>query len=917
MLGAALRPADTDSLLLTGRLSPGTHPWLDDHRVWDRVVFPGAGLVELALEAADRVGADSLADLTLTAALTLPENGAADVQVFVAEADDDGRRSVTVHARPARVDTSDDWTPIATGTAASGVTADIDFPAEWPPTDAEMVDLTDRYDVLTASGLEYGPAFRGLRAAWRRDDEIFAEIGLSDDELKQADSYGLHPILLDAALHAIGLGVPPVDDTARVPFAWTGVRRWSTGPSAVRVRIAPVGPDSVTLALTDLAGRPVASVASLRVRPMTADQLGPAHDSLFDLRWIPVATEPVATPVGVTVVGDGLGLARELIRAGHTVDAYRDLDALAAAIAAGTTAPDAVLVPFDGGAGESGNPAAAHAACHRALALARNWLSDNRFSTARMIFATRGAVAAQPGETITDLAAAGARGLLLSAYTENPDRFALVDIDTEPASYRALSEVAEADEPQCALRAGTLLGARLEAVSPQAASASAEGNFSAVQTVPMPASVGRFARGTVLVTGATGALGRLFARHLAAEHGARRLLLVSRRGGQAPGMGELCAELSELGAEVVVAACDVADRDALARTLDDIPAAHPLIAVVHAAGILDDGIVGALTDERIDAVLRPKVDAAWNLHELTGAADLSAFVLFSSVAGVFGTAGQGSYAAANAFVDALARLRREQGLAATALGWGAWAERGMAATLGASDRARTARAGIGALSDADGLHLFDTALRLDAPYLAPMLLDRASVAGAAPPLLRGLIRHRRARRVRATAGDSDFLRRLAARTPARQEQALLDLIRTEVVAVLDYSAVGRVPDGRTFTELGADSLTALELRNRLTEVTGLRLPPTVLFDYPTPGELARAMRDELFPQTPEDDGFDEARFRREFAAVPIGRLRAAGLLEGLLAVLDADPGIPVVDEDAIDGLGVAALISLAREGVES
>ncbi|WP_228567167.1 type I polyketide synthase [Nocardia sp. SYP-A9097] len=955
LLAAVVRPAGTDSVLLTGRLALGTHPWLNDHRVWDQAVFPGSGLIELALAAADRVGADTVEELTLTAALTLSEHSEVDVQVFVAEADDNGQRSLTVHARPAREEATGDWTVLATGTVASdvavgdvaagGANTAVDFPAVWPPADAEAVDLTGWYDALGASGLEYGPAFQGLRAAWRRGSEIFAEIGLAEEERQQADSFGLHPILLDATLHALGLGALPVAEQAQVPFAWTGVRRWSTGPSAVRVHIRPVGAAAVALTVTDSAGRLVASVASLSVRPMTADQLGPVADSLFDLQWIPAAAAPIPSAVAWTVVGDGLGLTEQLISAGHTVNAFADLEALATALAAGTAMPDAVLVPFDGDLDNSADMAAAvHTACHRAADLARIWLSDSRFRSARLVVVTRGAVVARPGEHITDLAAASARGLLLSAHTENPHRFALVDLDSDPASYRALPGLPATDEPQCALRTGTLLSARLavagaaiaqrsKSTAPQQESATPP----AEAGTPRPDSVlsqveavtphpewsrpqGEWpAEGTVLITGATGALGRLIARHLVREYGVRRLLLVSRRGGQAAGIAELCAELSGLGAEVVVAACDVADREALARTLDGIPAAHPLTGVIHAAGILDDGVTGALTAERIDGVLRPKVDAAWNLHELTRHAGLAAFVLFSSVAGVFGTAGQGNYAAANAFLDALARQRRAEGLAGIALGWGAWAERGMAAELGTAERARTARAGIGGLSDVEGLRLFDIAVRQDVAYLAPMLLDRASIVGETPPLLRGLIRAPRARRRSEGTGDPDLPRRLAGLTPERQEQALLDLIRAEAVAVLDYSGAGRLPDGRTFTELGTDSLTALELRNRLAGATGLRLAPTVLFDHPTPAELARKLRADLFTAVPEpeDEAFDEDRFRREFAAVPISRLRDAGLLEGLLAVLDSGSGTSVVDEDVIDGLAVADLISLAREGAES
>ena len=234
--------------------------------------------------------------------------------------------------------------------------------------------------------------------------------------------------------------------------------------------------------------------------------------------------------------------------------------------------------------------------------------------------------------------------------------------------------------------------------------------------------------GTVLITGGTGVLGALLARHLVATHGVRHLLLLSRQGPAAPGAAELAAELTALGARVSIVACDAADRDALAGVLAAVPAGHPLVGVVHTAGVLDDGVIEALTPQRLAAVLRAKADAAWWLHELTRELDLAWFVVYSSAAATFGSAGQGNYAAANAVLDALAEQRRAAGLVGQSLAWGLWEQAiGMTGHLDQADLARMGRAGIGALSAEQGLALFDAAVRSDRPQLVPIRLDLAGL----------------------------------------------------------------------------------------------------------------------------------------------------------------------------------------------
>ncbi|WP_405987759.1 SDR family NAD(P)-dependent oxidoreductase [Streptomyces sp. NBC_00986] len=393
--------------------------------------------------------------------------------------------------------------------------------------------------------------------------------------------------------------------------------------------------------------------------------------------------------------------------------------------------------------------------------------------------------------------------------------------------------------------------------------------------------------GTVLVTGGTGALGRLVARHLVTRHGVRHLLLLSRRGAAAEGMAELAAELEESGAVVSVEACDAADREALAAVLAKIPADHPLTAVVHTAGVLDDAVLASLTPERLNTVLAPKADAAWHLHELTRDADLAAFVLFSSAAGLVEGAGQGNYAAANAFLDALAQHRRASGLPAQSLAWGLWAGAGMGGGLDETDLRRMERAGARALTGEQGLALLDAALGHDTAVLVPLPLDLAvlSEQEELPHLYQGLVR-RRPRRAAARAAQPAEEQSLAGRLTAlpadQRSRFLLDLVREHAAAVIGHKGADAIGAERAFRDIGFDSLTTIELRNRLGTATGLRLPATLVFDYPDPQTLAAFLLGELALDTAPVPVDDEASVRELMLRVPLARLREAGLLDALL-----------------------------------
>jgi NADPH:quinone reductase-like Zn-dependent oxidoreductase/acyl carrier protein len=1247
LLGTGTELAAGRGYLFAGRLSVTAQPWLADHAVAGTILLPGTAFVELALRAGGQCGCERLEELALEAPLVLPADAAIRVQAMLGVPDEAGQRTVEIYARPVGVDADDGaWTRHASGRLAPApgpAASTIRELVDWPPPGAEPVGTAGFYEALAAGGYSYGPAFRGLRAAWRRGTDVFAEVVLPDDAAAGAGSFGLHPALLDAAWHPAGLAEAAGAGEIRLPFAYTGVSLHGAGASALRVWLRPDAGQGLSLAAADASGLPVVSVDSLVLRPVSAEQLAAARDgvsdALFALDWtlVPAADDVAAGEGGLAVVGaDLLGLAAGLAAASVPVRAYRDLAELISGASA-AHGPEASSEPMPNlvlaCAGSptrpeaAGDPAAtARLAAAQALDLVQRWLAEEPLASSRLVLVTQGAVAAAPGEDVADLAGAAVWGLVRSAQSENPDRLVLADLPVGagadalgplaaalgsaepelvvrdqaaygrrlarpsgglvvprggpwrldsanrgtlqtlellacpeaaaplgpgqvrvavraagmnfrdvlmglamypgeavmggevagvvtgtgpgvtrlaegdrvfgmagggfgpiavtdarllapipggwsfaraaavPAAYltawHALTELVEARQGQRILvhaatggvgmaavavarrlglevfgtaspgkhhvlagmgldashiassrtaefaekfppmdivlnsLAGELTDASLRLVAPggvfiemgktdardPALVARAHPGVSyrpfdlskigtermggmlaqiagllaaeelpslpvrawdvrrapdafrfmsqarhtgkLVLTVPPDPAAPREA-GTVLITGGTGTLGALTARHLAGTGRARALLLTSRSGPAAPGAAALAADLAAHGGPVHVVACDAADRDALAALLAAVPAGCPLTGVVHTAGILDDGVTGALTAARLDAVMAPKADAAWHLHELTEHSDLDAFVLFSSAAATFGGAGQGNYAAGNAFLDALASYRQSRGLPATSLAWGLWADAStLTGRLGGTDRARMTRGGMVALSAADGLALLDAALARDEALLVPARLDLAGLrtqaarGAAVPPLWRGLIRQATPDRSLAAQGadTAETLRRRLAEMPAPdQDRMLLNLVRAHVAAVLGHASPAAVQPGRAFTDLGFDSLTAVELRNRLSSATGLRLPATMTFDYPTAAALAGHLKEELSPTTSAAAEPDEDELRQALATIPLSRLRHAGLLDALLRLADSagDAGGRKDSAGDIDTLDAESLVRMA------
>ncbi|TPQ23210.1 SDR family NAD(P)-dependent oxidoreductase [Streptomyces sporangiiformans] len=840
LLGAAVELPGSETVLFTGRLSAGAYAWLSRHSVGGSALVPDSVLVELAATAGDQVGFGRLETLSPQDPLVLPESGAVQLRVTVGAPGEGGSRPVSVHSRRGDEQIGRPWSCHATGfLSPEGPLPGWDLEV-WPPAGAEAQavpvsaqDEESAADVeAPADGPSHGPARQSVRAVWRRGDDLFAEIALPEQLRAEAGEFGLHPVLTDAMLRPLRIegalreAGRPWQAGAWHGAVWQGVSPHASGASVLRVRISPLPDGAFSIRAADATGEPVLTVESVRLQPVSTSRIGAAgaaqQDGLFTVGWTDVDLAPGAdaVPGKWAVVGeDTLGVRSGLMSAGRYAEAYPDLRTLAAAVDDGAPAPDVVVMACASAAAERTGEelaGAVHDTTRRALESARSWVTMPVFDNSRLVFLTQGAVPPWDDTERTgltgqfDLPAAAVWGLVRSAQTEFPGRFMLVDTDASKPAWRALSKVAGSDEPQWALRKRAMRVPRLARLA-----IGADGT-----SLPVGPD------GTVLVTGGTGTLGAAVARHLVVDHGVRELLLTSRRGPAAPGASDIQAELTALGAHVTVAACDATDQEALAGLLAALPAERPLRAVVHAARVLDDAVIGSLTPERLSAVLRPKVDAVLALREATRDADLSAFVVLSSTAGVLGAAGQGNHAAANSFLDALAHRSRAQGLPATSVAWGA-------------------------LPTEQGLQLLDAAWGAERGAIVAAPLDFSALgdlarAGGAPSLLRALLPPRARRAAQDTPAEASELRhRLAALSDADRDTVLTDLVRGHIATVLGHSSPDTVPANAELKGLGFDSLSAVNLRNALASATRLTLTSNVAFDFETAAELAQHLKTRL------------------------------------------------------------------------
>ncbi|MGA5232511.1 beta-ketoacyl synthase N-terminal-like domain-containing protein [Streptomyces koyangensis] len=873
LLGAAVELADGDGLLLTGRLSLSSHPWLADHTVADvPLVSPGV-FAELALRAADRAGCASVAELTVHSPLVVPEGGSVQLQILVGAPDALGRRPVAVHARPEgypRTEPGVDdgaaapWTRHATGTLAATREEPAGPPARasaWPHPGATPLDLGALRTRLARTGLGHGPAFRGLRAAWQDGDRLYAEVALPAEAEQQAAEYLLHPALLDAALQPLVSARAADGATGGVPLVrtWRGLSVTKRGARTLRVEIGGTGVsrgedhDAAEVRFSDEEGKVLGGAEAVTLSPLDLSALSARgdvlRDAFFGLEWAVVGDGSTGAQRADGDAGPAVGVLGPVPDGDplHDPDAavpYADLAALRQAVADGAPLPGAVLVlAGTPGTGDDADPEQLGAAVGGLLATLQDWLAEERFAAARLVVLTDGAVATDGTGPASPVGAALV-SLVRSAQLEHPGRVVLVDVPGATLPPPLLTAALATGEPQLAVRGDALLAPRVvRRPRPEGAAAPATGTGTG---------------GALLVTGDAEPAAVPVAVHLATRYGADSIVLAALPGATVP-LDLWEARSAAAGLAFRAVSHDLADPGSLAGLAGEVTGDQGLSAVLHLGPGPDDGTIAALDPQDAARQLVRESRAAWHLHQFAQEARPQAFVLFSSLAATLGGAGRGLFAAAGGYLDALARLRAADGLPATSVAWGLWEQTGPRTAAGAEAdtwREFPARGAVVPVTDEQAVALLDAALDAGRPCDITARLSRTALRdqaenGVLPRALSGLVPHT-VRAAGGPGGASALAVRLAEVSEAEWPAVLLDLVRGTAATVLGHSSPEAVAPERPFKDLGIDSLTAVELRNHLGTATGLTLPATLVFDHPTPSAVAAHLGGLVRAGAPDD-----------------------------------------------------------------
>ncbi|AXW87083.1 polyketide synthase [Lonsdalea britannica] len=868
-LHAGISLANQQGWIFTGQLDAAKQPWLLEHVVGDVAAVAGTVTAELMLFIGERIGCQRMDDLSLHTILPLERQAPAHIQLQIGEQDASGGRQAEAYfyipdpTQPS--DLTPAWQRYATCHLVPDNTATPEWPdlhsPNWPPANAEPVDFSPLYEQLAEKGVVLGDSFQQLTHVWEYNDNLYVEATLPPIQGEQGEDFILHPTILDAGLQAAlieKLDVETDNHQPRLLFFLSGIRPYAKKVQHLRGHLvrkpstsSALGYREYSLRLADDTGRAVAVVDSMILKSSSAQQnRSPQRPPFYRLLWREV--EPMASPttsvkpLWITQQETRLPCLSDITKEKSPHAVYADIHH---ALESFVPEPEYVAILIAPKA-DNGDTFIDHNPTHHVLSALQAWLKDTRTTNTPLVVVTQGAVATREDEGVPHLAQSPIWGLVRTAQLEYPGRFFLLDIDDiESTPWSLISTAIDAlpHTLQLALRAGEIRAPRLR-------KAAADGDLSAHNHTDPQESVCRNLNpdGTVLITGGTGALGKTAARHLVERHGVRHLLLANRRGAEAPGTDALLEELTELGAQVTLIACDVADPKAVESLLNAIPETHPLTAIIHTAGTVDTATLDNMTAEQVDSVLQSKAVSAWNLHQLTLNNDLSAFVLYSSAVSILPQKAQGNYAAANAFLDALAHYRRHLGLPASAMAWGMWAERSeMGEQLGNDDIQRIIDTGQNPLSRTQGLAFLDTVVGTDviehAPLLIPARLNLEALRDQNSPSLLTEVLPRR-----STSQSSPALSlQLADMPEAERLSYMLNVIIQYAGEVLNHPDPKSIRRDEEFISLGFDSLTSVEMGSRLSLSLGVRLPATAIFEHPTPHALAQFLLNLAFKKTQE------------------------------------------------------------------
>jgi myxalamid-type polyketide synthase MxaE and MxaD len=910
LLGSPLRSPVLQGLVLQSTLGADVPGFVRDHRVLGSVVLPATAYLEMAISGAARMlGGEphAIQDLLIREPMPLADSERRLVQTAVERLDAD-RAAVRIFSVDAGVASEpSEWRLHATATvlrrAAAGAAPEA---PEAPRTDTDArVDSTEVpgtafYAQLDAVGLDLGPAFRGIVMLWRGPGRAVAEIAVPAEIAAELGTYRAHPALVHACLQALVAASGSMSsDDRRVSFGAARsvlVHRPLTPRLWAHATVTTgATPDGVTgdVRIHDADGRLVATVEGITLVRVSAGacrrpDVTSGGDATFALTWQPRPLPPVSSsPASWLVMADrgGLGerLAQALTRrsqacvlarpgdgfavrgtAEYEIDAERpeDLERVLGAAFEGSAARRGVVVLAGLDAPDLAEGGAAVDALapslRRALAISQAVVRSGAGVSA-VWFVTRGAVAVDAEPAPVAVSQAPLSGLARVIAVEQPDlRCATFDLDPAGSSMapdeveRLVDEVLGGDtEDRIAVRAGERYVARLTAGL--AAHARHAGSTTLSHADAAPAGAVRN-DATYLVTGGLGGLGLAVARWLV-DRGARHLALVGRRGPTEPARAAI-RELEGAGAHVAVLSADVSRAGDVAGVLEHVDReGPPLGGIVHAAGVVDDAVLLQQDWQRFDRVMASKVDGAWILHTLTRTRPLDLFVLFSSAASLLGSAGQANYAAANAFLDALAHRRRAGGLPGLAVNWGPWESIGMAARLGEADRRRLERSGMSLMRADRALDAFGRTLAAGIPQAGILAIDwRAFVqdraAGGVLPLVSDLVSTSPVKEATAQTGGArpgGFVETLEGVPGSQRRRLIAGHVLQLTLAVLGLPASHPLDPQQGLRDVGLDSLMAVELRNALQRSLGRPLPATLAFDHPTLEALATYVERELFP----------------------------------------------------------------------